>query len=132
MLLCFPLLGLAVFSAAPAIEQPGTELLLKAKGIEARGVETPQGFLVRAGSHAVVGEVASIHAYISEARSGLIENGVLQTDGQHYVFTQDYPFASPSTAAGVVLGRSASGRIEWKSGDGTTLKAIQEAEAEGA
>lgn len=105
------------------------ELLLKAKGVEARGIETPQGFLVRAGSRAVTAEVASIHAYISEARSGLVENGVLRLDGDRYVFTQDYPFASPSTAAGVVLGRSANGRIEWKAKDGRTLKAIQETEA---
>lgn len=129
MLLCFPLLGLAVFSAAPVVERPGMELLLKAKGVEARGIETPQGFLVRAGSRAVTAEVASIHAYISEARSGLVENGVLRLDRDRYVFTQDYPFASPSTAAGVVLGRSANGRIEWKAKDGRTLKAIQEAEA---
>jgi hypothetical protein len=73
-------------------------------------------------------EVASIHAYISEARSGLIENGVLRLDGKHYVFTQDYPFASPSTAAGALLGRSANGRIEWKTKDGRTLKVIQEVE----
>jgi hypothetical protein len=129
MLLCFPLLGLSVFSSAPVVERPGTELVLKAKGVEARGIETPQGFIVRAGSRAVTTEVASIHAYISEARSGLVENGVLRPDGEHYVFTQDYPFASPSTAAGVVLGRSANGRIEWKTKDGRTLKAIQEAEA---
>jgi len=125
----FSLLGLAVFSAAPVFERPGTELLLKAKGVEARGIETPQGFLVRACSRAVTGEVASIHAYISAARSGLVENGVLRRDGEDYVFTQDYPFASPSTAAGVVLGRSANGRVEWKAKDGRTLKAIQEAEA---
>ena len=34
-----------------------------------------------------------------------------------------------TTAAAVVLGRSANGRIEWKDGQGRTLKALQEAEA---
>jgi hypothetical protein len=38
-------------------------------------------------------------------------------------------FSSPSTAAAVVLGRSANGRVEWKAADGRTLKEIQEAEA---
>lgn len=46
-----------------------------------------------------------------------------------YVFTQDYLFASPSTATGVVVGRSANGRIEWQTKDGRSLKAVQEAEA---
>jgi Domain of unknown function (DUF4357) len=45
-------------------------------------------------------------------------------------FSQDYSFSSPSTAAAVVLGRSANGRVEWKAADGRTLKEIQEAEAE--
>lgn len=131
MLLCLPVLGLAVFSSAPVVERSAMDLVLRAKGVEARGVETPQGFVVRTGSRAVTGEVASIHAYISEARSGLVENGVLRREGEHYVFTQDYPFASPSTAAGVVLGRTANGRIEWKAPDGRTLKEIQETEAAG-
>jgi len=47
-------------------------------------------------------------------------------DGNHYRFTQDYAFSSPSTAAAVVLGRSANGRIEWKDGLGRTLKELQE------
>ena len=47
--------------------------------------------------------------------------------GDALVFAQDYAFSSPSTAAGVVLGRSANGRTEWKDQQGRTLKAIQEA-----
>lgn len=35
-----------------------------------------------------------------------------------YRFSQDYVFSSPSTAAAVVLGRSANGRIEWKDAKG--------------
>ncbi len=41
--------------------------------------------------------------------------------------TQDYIFNSPSTAAGVLLGRSANGRLEWQDAAGRTLKDIQEA-----
>jgi hypothetical protein len=131
MLLCFPLLGLNVFSTTtiPAVEQPGTEFVLSAKGVEARGLETAQGFVVRAGSGAVMAEVASIHAYLSDMRRSLVDNGVLRAERDRYVFTQDYLFASPSTAAGVVVGRSANGRIEWQTKEGRTLKAVQEAEA---
>ena len=56
-------------------------------------------------------------------------DGVLGLRGGLYQFTQDYSFSSPSTAAAVVLGRSANGRIEWKAADGRTLKELQEAEA---
>ncbi|TXI89048.1 MAG: DUF4357 domain-containing protein, partial [Burkholderiaceae bacterium] len=35
-------------------------------------------------------------------------------------------FSSPSTAAAIVLGRSANGRVEWKESSGRTLKEIQE------
>ena len=38
-------------------------------------------------------------------------------------------FSSPSTAAAVVLGRSANGRIEWKDAHGRTVKWLQEQEA---
>jgi Domain of unknown function (DUF4357) len=54
---------------------------------------------------------------------------VLALGGGLYEFSQDYSFSSPSTAAAVVLGRSANGRVEWKAVDGRTLKEIQEAEA---
>jgi len=53
----------------------------------------------------------------------------LELDAGLYRFTQDYSFSSPSTAAAVVLGRSANGRIEWKDAQGRTLKELQEAEA---
>ncbi len=127
MLLCFPVLGLGVFSTAPAV--PGRTLYLNAKGVKAEGQETAEGFVVRASSAAVKTEVPSCHAYLKELRVALVENGVLKAAGDGYTFTQDYVFASPSTAAGVVLGRSANGRIDWKTKDGKTLKQLQEAEA---
>jgi hypothetical protein len=58
-----------------------------------------------------------------EARKGLLSD-----DGSMLRLTQDYTFASPSTAAGVLLGRSSNGRTEWKDVKGRTLKEIQEAE----
>ena len=63
-------------------------------------------------------------------RAALLANGVLQSAADENVFTQDYMFNSPSTAAAVVLGRIANGRIEWKTKNGKTLKEIQEAQAQ--
>ena len=129
MLLCFPVLGLGVFSTATLAQATGQTLYLSAKGVTAKGQENPEGFVVRAGSTAVKTEVPSCHAYLKELRMALVENGALKAAGDGYTFTQDYVFASPSTAAGVVLGRASNGRTEWKTKDGTALKQLQEAEA---
>ena len=43
-----------------------------------------------------------------------------------HTFIQNFTFSSPSTAACMVLGRSANGRLEWKDGQGRALKALQE------
>ncbi|BET68032.1 hypothetical protein ASA1KI_29500 [Opitutales bacterium ASA1] len=102
---------------------------IAAKGIKAEGSVVSEGFVVRAGSSAVFAEVPSCHAYIRELRAALASNGVLQRTPDGYVFTQDYTFASPSTAAGVVQGRSANGRVDWKTKSGRTLKEMQEAES---
>jgi hypothetical protein len=131
MLLCFPVLGLGVFSTATVAQARGRTLYLRAKGVEAEGLETAEGFVVRAGSTAVKSEVPSCHAYLKELRAALVDNGVLKASGDGCAFTQDYVFSSPSTAAGVVLGRSSNGRVEWKTKDGQTLKELQDTEAAG-
>ncbi|MBA3543405.1 MAG: GIY-YIG nuclease family protein [Armatimonadetes bacterium] len=128
MMLCFPLLGLNVFTAAAA-QRKAILLFIAAKGIRAEGMETQDGFVVRAGSGAVKNEVPSCHAYLKQLRSALISNGVLQPTADTFVFAQDYAFQSPSTAAGVVQGRAANGRVDWRTKDGRTLKDLQEAEA---
>jgi hypothetical protein len=66
-----------------------------------------------------------------ESKKLYIGNGVLATVASGYRFSQDYVFTSPSTAAAVVLGRSANGRIEWKDAQGRTLKELQAQEASG-
>jgi hypothetical protein len=128
LLLCLPVVGVTFFEKAKAGAESLRDLFLKAKGIEARGVDGADGFVVRAGSSAVKDEVPSIQAYMKELRGALLSKGVLQDSGAVYRLTQDYTFNSPSTAAGVLLGRSSNGRVEWKDAKGRTLKEIQEAE----
>jgi hypothetical protein len=129
MLLCLPLLGLNVFEKAKAPGKKSRDLILRGKGIEARGQDTAEGFVVRAGSLAVKDEAPSIHDYLKELRRALLAQGVFVDEGTYYRLTQDYTFNSPSTAAGVLLGRSANGRTEWRDAQGHTLKEIQEAES---
>lgn len=126
LLLCLPIVGVAFFDKPKAGSSKSHDLTLKAKGIEARGVDSVEGFIVRAGSQAVKTEVQSIHAYMSVLRQELIAKEVLVESGEAYKLIQDYTFNSPSTAAGVLLGRTANGRIEWKDAKGKTLKEIQE------
>jgi hypothetical protein len=138
VLLCLPVLGVNVFEKPkiPASTGPEgvrnagpeevVELFLRAKGIEASGIYTAEGFIVRAGSQAVKVEVPSISEYLRSLRQSLLENGVLHDEGNCYRLTRDYTFNSPSTAAGVLLGYGANGRIHWKDAKGRTLKEIQE------
>lgn len=94
--------------------------------------ESAEGFVVQKGSQAVTADVPSIHAYMRNLREALKGKQVLAPDGDHLRLTQDYVFNSPSTAAGVMLGRSANGRQEWQDKQGHTLKSLQEAEAKAA
>lgn len=130
VLLCLPILGYGFFEGTPEPAPRAVQLILKAKGIEARGFESPKGFVVRAGSRAVKEdkEAPSIHAYLKETRAELVRQGVLVNRGTVYELVQDYTFSSPSMASGVLLGRSSNGRVEWQTADGRTLKSLQDAE----
>lgn len=126
--LCLPTLGYPFFQQPAAGAQPKTKmLLLRARGIEATALDTAEGLLVQAGSHATKTETDSCHSYLRDVRAELVEQGVLRDLGGHYELVQDYAFASPSSAAGVLLGRNTNGREAWKTADGRTLKSIQEA-----
>ena len=135
MLLIFPLLGVDAFETAAAQARsmgPGKggdspELYLRGRGADATGREVADGFIVLKGSRARAREVDSIHNYMRSTRKQLKERGVLVADGEHLVFSQDFRFTSPRTAAGVVVGGNANGRLEWKDETGRTLKSLQEA-----
>lgn len=132
LLLCLPVVGVNLFekAVADALRSDRDLLFLRSKGIEARGLDSSEGFVVLAGSRAARATVPSCHPYLIELRKSLIDKGVLVTDGETYRLSQDYTFNSPSTAAGVMLGRPSNGRAEWKDSKGRSLKEIQEAEAE--
>jgi hypothetical protein len=127
----FPLLGLGVFEkTVTTTKKPSDLLTIDSKGIKASGYEDAKGFVVVKGSQLVKDEAQSIHQYMSTLRKDLLAQGVIVNNGQGYTFAQDQVFGSPSTAAGVVLGRTANGRIEWKNSEGKTLKQLQLAAAD--
>ena len=128
MLLIYPVLGVTAFDKiSDSIPSEEAErLVLKGKGARAEGQETSDGFVVFKDAVARPDVVPSIHTYGRELRESLVAAGVLSIEGEGLRLTQDYLFASPSLAAMVLLGRTANGRIEWKSKAGVTLKALQE------
>ena len=130
LLLCLPIVGVNFFEKPRASGPRRQDLLLRGKGIEARGYDAAEGFVVRADSRAVKEEVPSIQANLSSLRQALLDKGVLEDAGDTYRLVQDYTFSSPSTAGGVMLGRSTNGRVEWKDKSGRSLKEIQETAAE--
>jgi hypothetical protein len=125
MLLIYPVLGLSVFERPQPTKTAARRYYLKGRGIEAEGYEDPNGFVVLAGSQVARDFVPSAHRYLLTLRAALQERGVVAQNGDGLTVAQDYTFDSPSTAAGVLLGRSANGRIEWKDEEGRTLKDIQ-------
>ena len=132
VLLCLPILGINVFSMPESV-QPEDELLyMKGAEAEATGYEVAEGFVVRKGSKARQTSTPSMHKYVEELRSSLVQREVFHGEGSQYLLTQDYTFNSPSQAAAVMMGRNANGRVEWKNANGTTLKELQELESPGS
>jgi len=128
MLLCFPVLGVGVFTEPKAGSGAKLTFYIKGRGVSASGRQAAEGFVVLSGGKAAKAVVPSCDAGTRALRGALIKNGVLVEAGGDYSFTQDYVFTSPSAAGCVVLGRSTNGRAEWKTTDGKSLKQIQEAE----
>jgi hypothetical protein len=130
-----PVLGIHAFEQSPPLKasKGGTPLLVcHGRGVEAHGRDTPQGFVVQSGSFAAKDEAPSLKEYfpnVNKLRSDLLESGVLAPEGGKFRFTQDYTFSSPSLASAVVMGRSSSGRTDWRDENGKTLKELQEAQA---
>jgi hypothetical protein len=135
MLVIYPILSVDAFESA-AEEVPLTEgadeLVLSQRGAEANGREVKDGFVVLAGSRARATLTNSVPSLVNKLRQQLIERGVLVLDGDHLVFTQDFRFASPSLAAGTLVGGAANGREAWRSSNGKTLKSIQNERTESA
>jgi len=126
MLVIYPLLDVRAFEIPSDAGPASAELFLKGSGAEARGRETTSGFLVVAGSQGRITTVPSFAAYplAVKLREQLLVKGILVDSGGSLVVTQDYEFPAPSTAAAVLMGRTADGRKEWKDGQGRSLKEI--------
>ena len=96
-----------------------------AKGVTATGVLQDAGkrILVKAGSTISMEDRLLFQKGQGNTellRQHLIDNNVIVDR----VFTADYEFTSTSTAASVILGRAASGMVEWKDEAGHRLETV--------
>lgn len=129
LLLCLPILGVNVFSTPEKIEVDKESLCLKGACAVASGYEASDGFVVVKSSLARAASTPSMHLHVADIRGSLLKRGIFTQQGDQLLLNQDYTFNSPSQAASVMLGRNADGRIEWKTGNGMTLKKLQRAQA---
>ncbi len=130
MLQIYPVAGVNLFQTPVAAPPGAIEYCLNFKHGQAFGVESPEGFLVRAQSAAAKDVGRALRQGSVKLRDQLVELGVLMDAGDHLQFTQDYAFNSPSTAAKVVCGNEVNGRTAWRTESGKVLRDIQNAAIE--
>lgn len=103
------------------------EFYIKAtRGANAKGMLVADGFAVLKGSIVAGTTVPSFGDSLEKLRNNLIENGTIDSN---FAFQKDYVFSSPSYAAAVVMGRSANGKVEWKTINGKNLNDIEQEES---
>lgn len=125
-----PVLSVELLVSASGKAATDTEkemLYCEIKGLKAKGRLTPNGFLIMKGSQAVLKDRASSQKYPwpLNMRQRLKDEGVMTVDEDHFAFTRDEEFSSPSAAAAVIHGGHANGLTAWKNKEGKTLKEIE-------
>lgn len=132
-----PVLGIHQFSTSSVISPSQTKAKasnrngdlplfhIKAKGVTASGRRSEEGFTVFKGSQAVKVAVKACPAGVVKSRESLLEKGIIALEEDHFVFTQDYEFSSPSTAAAFVQGGSVNGLTAWINDAHQTLKSFE-------
>lgn len=128
-----PLLGYDIFaqsSILPAKDKNKYPILICKRGADiiATGQLLEDGKMkVFKSSRAASEETQSFQSHpYKKLKNELVEMKRLIADGKTLIFTDDYVFDSPSAAAAIIQGRSASGPLEWKTEEGTSLKEIMD------
>jgi hypothetical protein len=126
IVLVMPLLGFDIFAPEVKSEQLGGDkyIFCTGKGAESKAILLEDGKVrVLAGSTAIMNNAPSFeeHNY-KKLKDELLKIGRLVEKGEYLYFTEDYVFNSLSSAAAVILARSAQGPKEWMYKNGMTVK----------
>jgi predicted GIY-YIG superfamily endonuclease len=92
------------------------------RGANGIGKTTNEGFVVFENSQIADPVTNSYPRTMLKLRNALISEGVIVRQQDRMVLKQDYLFSSSSSAAMIIMGRSANGLTEWKMKSGKTLQ----------
>lgn len=107
---------------SPQQQAKETFYIKAARGADASGELSSDGFVVFKGSKVAESNFPSLFQHFARLREELITTGIIKNVNGVLEFTEDHIFSSPSTAAVMVMGRNANGLTEWKLKNGTILK----------
>jgi hypothetical protein len=92
------------------------------RGANGIGKTTNEGFVVFENSQVADPLTNSYPKTMHKLRDTLISEGVIVKEQGRLIIKQDYLFSSSSSAAMIIMGRSANGLVEWKMKSGKTLQ----------
>jgi len=92
------------------------------RGANGIGKTTSEGFVVFENSQVADPVTNSYPMIMKKLRENLISQGVIVKNQDKMILKQDYLFSSSSSAAMIIMGRSANGLTEWKMKSGKTLQ----------
>lgn len=98
------------------------------RGANGIGKTTSEGFVVFENSQVADPVTNSYPKTIQKLRDTLILEGIIVKDNDKMILKRDYLFSSSSSAAMIVMGRSANGLTDWKMKSGKTLKDFETGE----
>lgn len=116
-------LGYKAFEVVTFEEADITRFYIKAaRGADAVGAIVSDGFIVFKDSAVASTTTPSISEALNAFRKKLYDSKIIDDNNR---FTRDYVFTSPSYAAGVVMGRNANGKTEWKTIEHKSINDIE-------
>lgn len=92
------------------------------RGANGIGKTTSEGFVVFENSQVADPITNSYPKTMQKLRETLISEGVIVKEQDKMILKRDYLFSSSSSAAMIIMGRSANGLTEWKMKSGKTLQ----------
>lgn len=102
--------------------------ILSARGANGIGQTTSEGFVVFENSQVADPVTNSYPKTMQKLRDTLIFEGVIVKEQDRLILKRDYLFSSSSSAAMIIMGRSANGLTEWKMKSGKTLQDFETGE----
>ena len=98
------------------------------RGANGIGKTTSEGFVVFENSQVADPITNSYPKTMQKLRDTLISEGVIANEYDKLLMKRDYLFSSSSSAAMIIMGRSANGLTEWKMKSGKTLQDFETGE----